>query len=185
MMRALTWGLLVAGVSLNIAACGITTRAGADYDRDAAFRPYGTYSWDDPPEGPIGNPLLEGNPFFEARLYEAVERQLSVRGIRHAGSAAALRVHHHISVQDHIEVFEAADASASSDFGSGTQVVQYEEDIFLVDVADASTGETIWLGWARGEIGRALTDPERMREWVEEAITLMFDDFPISGRGGP
>ncbi|HUP51717.1 MAG TPA: DUF4136 domain-containing protein [Longimicrobiales bacterium] len=78
------------------------------------------------------------------------------------------------------EVFEAdREAGYDSEHGEGTQVLQYEEATFLVDLADARTKEIVWRGWARLDLGRALSDPDAMRDQIDEAIRKMFESFPI------
>lgn len=66
-----------------------------------------------------------------------------------------------------------------SEFGEGTDVIQYEEGTIVLHFVDAETDETLWIGWAQGDIGRALKDPVKMREWVEDAGARMFKDFPV------
>ncbi len=179
-MRAVAWCLLTVGISLSSASCGIPIRAGANFDRAAEFRPYVTFRWDEPEDRPNADPRLEGNPFFENRLHEAIVRELSARGIRYE-EPSELLVRHSISVTDHIEVFEVDPVTEiSSDYGPGTQVIQYEQGFLSVKISEAETGETLWVGWARGDISPALMDPERMREWIDEAVELMFNAFPIS-----
>ena len=119
----------------------------------------------------------------EARLYEAIERELSNKGIRRDENAPELLVHYHLSVQDHIEVYEADPTSGypATEFGPGTNVVQYEEGTFIIHFVDASTGEDLWVGWARGNIGPAMRSSSEMRVWVDDAVRKMFVEFPVLG----
>ena len=182
-MRHVAWCLLAVGISLSSSSCGIPMRAGADFDRTREFRTYATFHWDEPEDRPNADPRLEADPFFEDRLHEAIVRELSARGIRHE-EPSELLVRHRISVTDHVEVFEVdPEYGISSDDDSGIQVVEYEQGFFSVQISEAENGETLWVGWAQGDIGRALRDPERMREWIDEAVELMFDSFPISSGG--
>lgn len=181
-MRATKGSVLAAGMALVTAGCGISTTAGADFRPDLNFGGYSTFAWDDDAIRRTGDVRLENNPFFEDQLFEAVERELSTRGIRRDESAPELLVHYHLSVEDHIEVYEANPESGypvPTEYGPGTEVVQYEEGIFVVHFVDARTDEDLWVGWARGDIGPALTDSERMREWVDDAVARMFEDFPV------
>lgn len=186
-MRLANQGLLAVGVALITTACGIAMMAGADFEPDLDFGRYSTFGWDEAGLGRTGDVRLENNPFFEDRLHGAIQRELSTRGIRHDESSPALLVHYHLSVQDHIEVYEADPESGypASEYGAGTEVLQYEQGTFVVHFTDAETDEDLWIGWALGDIGAALTDTEKMREWVDEAVALMFDDFPVLTRVGP
>ncbi len=42
----------------------------------------------------------------------------------------------------------------------------------------SGTGENLWIGSAPGKIESALNDSVKMREWVDEAVGMMFEDFP-------
>ncbi|HSH75145.1 MAG TPA: DUF4136 domain-containing protein [Longimicrobiales bacterium] len=176
-------GLALALAALAGGACGgIPLRAGADFEPGYDFRQYGSYTWDQPDERPTGDPRLDNNPFFVHRLHAAIHWELATRGIQYGSSSdgPALTVHHHASVRDRVDVYEAdREAGYDSEYGEGTQVVQYEEATFLVDIADARTGEIVWRGWAMMDVGRAISDPAAMREQIDEAIRRMFESFPI------
>lgn len=183
-MRAMT-GLTLATVAFLSTACSsVPMRAGADFEPGYDFAQYASYTWDEPDDRPTGDPRLDNNPFFVHRLHSAIHWELATRGIQFSrGEAfgAALTVHHHASVRERVEVFEAErERSASSEYGEGTQVLQYEEATFLIDIADARTGDIVWRGWAQLDLGRALADPEAMKEQIDEAVKKMFAGFPIA-----
>jgi hypothetical protein len=182
-MRGLTKLALAAAAFLSTACSSVPMRAGADFEPGYDFAKYSSYTWDEPDGRPTGDPRLDENPFFVHRLHAAIHWELATRGIhygRTGGLGAALTVHHHASVRDRVEVFEAdREARYDSEYGEGTQVLQYEEATFLVDLADARTNEIVWRGWARLDLGRALSDPDVMRDQIDEAIRKMFESFPI------
>jgi hypothetical protein len=169
---------------LSTACSSLPLRAGADFEPGYDFAKYAFYTWEEPEGSPTGDPRLDDNPFFVHRLHAAIHWELATRGIRFGrsdGMGAGLTVHHHASVRDRVEVFDAdREAGYTSEYGEGTQVVQYEEGTFLIDLADARTKEVIWRGWAQLDLGRALRDPEVMRDQIDEAIRRMFEDFPIA-----
>jgi hypothetical protein len=179
----MTWLALVTAGLLSTACSSVPMRAGADFEPGYDFAQYATYSWDEPDDRPTGDPRLDDNPFFLHRLHSAIHWELATRGIqfgRADGLGAALTVHHHASVRERVEVFEAdREAGYDSEYGEGTQVLQYEEATFLVDIADARTKEIVWRGWAQLDLGRALSDPDVMRDQIDEAIRKMFESFPI------
>jgi hypothetical protein len=185
MMRIANWCFLALGVALSTTACGIATTAGADYRPGLDFGVYSTFGWDETAVPRRGDLRLENNPFFEERLFEAMERELATRGIRRDESSPELLVHYHLSVTDHIEVYETNPESGypATEYGPGTDVVQYEQGTFVLHFVDAETNEDLWFGWAQGDIGPALTNSVRMREWVDEAVALILEDFPLLGNG--
>jgi hypothetical protein len=169
---------------LVASSCTAGIRAGADFAPDVDFGPFTTFEWDEPDTRPVGDPRLENNPLFEERLHIAIERELAARGLRPTASGAGLIVHHHATVRDRVEVYEADRSAGYStpEYGGGTQVVQYEEGTLMIDIADAGTNELIWRGWAQFDIGAALRDPEVLTAQIDEAVAKMFEHFPASGR---
>jgi len=179
-MRTTTRFALAAAVLLSSACGGIPLTAGADLDPGYDFTQYTSYVWDEPDDRPTGDPRLDNNPFFVHRLHSAIHWELATRGIEYAADGPALQVHHHAVVREHVDVY-AAEPSAgyTTEYGENTQVIQYQEGTFLVDLADARTGEVIWRGWARLDLSSALDDPMQMRDQIDRAIGKMFENFPI------
>lgn len=167
---------------LGFAACATAVRAGADFDRDVDMTPYQSFAWGEPDDLPTGDPRLDNNPFFVDRLHEAIDREMSARGFRMTEGEADLLIHHHASVRSRVQVFDV-DRRAGYDvneYGPGTDVYEYEEGTFLVDIADASTKRILWRGWAQADIEAALESPDRMKELLDASVTRMFEAFPIA-----
>jgi hypothetical protein len=179
-MRTTTRLALGAALLLSPACGGVPLTAGADLDPGFDFTQYSSYVWDEPDASPTGDPRLDNNPFFVHRLHSAIHWELATRGIEYDGEGPALAVHHHAVVRDHVEVYSAEpSAGYRSEYGENTQVVQYPEGTFLVDMADSRTGEVVWRGWARLDLSTALDDPMEMRDQIDRAIDKMFENFPI------
>jgi hypothetical protein len=182
-----TTTLALATATLFTAACGgIPLTAGADLAPGYDFTQYTSYVWDEPDDSPTGDPRLDNNPFFLHRLHAAIHWELATRGIGYDAEGPALEVHHHAVVRNRVDVYEADRAAGyTSEYGEGTQVIQFEEGTFLVDIADARTNEVIWRGWAQLDLGPALEDPMVMRDQIDRAIRSMFEKFPIPYGGVP
>jgi Domain of unknown function (DUF4136) len=179
-MNATTRLALGAAALLSTACAGIALQGGADFEPSYDFSQYTSYHWDEPDTQPTGDPRLDNNPFFVNRLHSAVHWELANRGIHYQAAGPAIAVHHHAVVRDRVEVYEAdKDAGYTSEYGPGTQVLQYQEGTFLVDIADARTNEIIWRGWARLDLDKALNDPGLMAQEIDRAIGKMFESFPI------
>jgi hypothetical protein len=109
---------------------------------------------------------------------------LGERGIRRDEASPELLVHYHVSVEDHVGVFEARGRPVdprlpTPEYTPGTEVIQYEQGTVVIHFLDAGTDETLWVGWVQGDVGPALTTSEKMREWVDGAVAKMFEDFPV------
>ncbi|KPJ82586.1 MAG: hypothetical protein AMS19_07110 [Gemmatimonas sp. SG8_23] len=169
--------LLVA--ALTAAACGLGIVAGADFSPGADVARYSSFEWDEPDDRPVGDPRLEENPFFEQRLHAAVAVELAEYGIREGADGPRLIVHHHVTVRDRVDVYEADVREGYSATGrESPQVVEFSEGTILVDIADAETKTVLWRGWAQFDITRALANPEVMERAIQEAIGKMFEHFP-------
>jgi hypothetical protein len=70
--------VLVASLLLTVAACS-TVRYSADYDQEASFSQFRTYSWETLSEDEQAA-LARANPFLERRLQRAVDVQLAESG---------------------------------------------------------------------------------------------------------
>ena len=123
-MRAITGLTILTAALLSTACSSVPMRAGADFQPGYDFAQYSSYTWDEPDDRPTGDPRLDENPFFIHRLHAAIHWELATRGIqfgRSEGMGAALVVHHHASVRDRVEVFEAErERTYDSEYGEGT-----------------------------------------------------------------
>jgi hypothetical protein len=183
--------VLVAGVAA-LAGCRSPLAAGADYDPAVPLGRPASFAWNEPDALPVGDPRLDGNPFFVERLHGAVARELTARGIRMAIGAPALLVHHHASVRERVEVIQADEKAGyvpmsppMSPYGPGTQVYDYEEGTFLIDVVDARTNQVVWRGWARADLAGALEDRDALDQLVSQAVARMFEHFPVPVGSAP
>ncbi len=158
--------------------------AGADFSPTVDFARYSSFTFDEPDDRPIGDPRLENNPLFEARVHSAIALELATRGITQGGDRSALVVHHHATVRDRVDVYETDRRAGygTPDWEDETQVVEYEEGTFIVDIADAETRDLIWRGWARFDIGSAMSDPRTLAAAIDDAIREMFERYPVEAR---
>ena len=182
-MSRIEWGLS-AGLLFFVASCATPVTSGSYFDPTAFFSPDRgggqgvTFAWDQ--ETVIGDPRLANNEFFEERLHEAVEWELSLRGFRRDDLFPRLLLHHHLTLADHELLLEGPDDPASESIGPTTFV--FEEGSVVVHLADLETGDDLWLGWAVANVEPALEGPDQMRTWVYRIVGEMFKDWPIPER---
>ena len=180
MMRVPTPVLLAGGLALAVASCGVPIRSSGSFVGDESIDRYTTFAWNQEADRAMGDARLENNRFFEDRLHEAIDWELSLRGIRESESAPDLLVHHHLSLADHEFVNEVIDESGYTE----TEVFTYEEGTVVVHLVDARTGEDFWLGWAQANVEPALAGPAAMQRWVYDVVSQMFENWPVPDRGG-
>lgn len=169
---------MVGGMALVVSACGVPIQSGAHFAN--AWEPTGrsTFAWNDEADHTQGDVRLEDNAFFHARLHEAVEWELNLRGIRQSGSSPALLIHHHLSLADHELEREVVDEQGIR--RSETEI--YEGGSVVLHIVDARTGEDRWVAWAQANIEPALTSPGAMRSWVYDLVGQMFESWPVPER---
>jgi hypothetical protein len=126
----------------------------------------------------VGDPRLRNNQFFEERLHEAVEWELSLRGFRRVDSDPYLLIHHHLSLVHH----EMVDEIIEQEGYSSAEVYSVEEGTVAVHLVDARTGQTYWVAWGQANIEPALRGPDPMREWVYDVVAQMFRNWPVPAR---
>ena len=165
-MRTTTRFALATVALMGTACGGIPITAGADLEPGYDLTQYTSYTWDEPDGQPTGDPRLDNNPFFVHRMHSAIHWELATRGIEYNAEGPALTVHHHAIVRDRVEVYEAdRTAGYTTEYGDGTQVIQYEEGTFLVDVADARCHDLRHLGQALAAqlIGNDIVGPHGVK----------------------
>jgi hypothetical protein len=180
-MKARSLVLLTAGLVPALTACGVAIRYGTYVSRDAELRNALTFAWNQEEDHAIGDPRLQGNRFFEDRLHEAIEWELSLRGIHLDESEPDLLVHHHLALEDHEFAAEVIDDAGYK----STEVYTYEAGNVVVHLVDAKTKRAVWIGWAQADIEIALRSPGNMREWVYRLVDTMFSSWPEATRALP
>jgi hypothetical protein len=165
---------------VTLSACGVVIRHGAFVAEDADLRSGITFAWNQVEDRAVGDPRLEGNRFFEERLHEAIEWQLSLRGIHYDESSPDLLAHHHLSLADHELARPVTDDSGRSE----TEVYTYEQGTVVVHLVDVRTKRDVWIAWAEADIEMALRGPDNMRGWVYDLVGQMFEEWPVLARVG-
>jgi len=170
-----TW---VAGIAAVLAGCGVPFESGAHFAGGAAPAGRATFAWNDEADRTQGDARLQDNAFFHARLHEAVEWELNLRGIRYSESNPTYLIHHHFSLADHAMEREVVDEAGYR----STESFVYEGGSVVLHVEDARTGDDVWVAWAQGNVESALFSPDAMRGWVYDLVRAMFEDWPVPVR---
>ena len=170
--------LAVCSVAL-LSACA-TVHAGADFTPGLRLDQYRTFDWGGGDSLPVGDPRLDQNPFFDARVRAAVERELAARGMTRATGSPDLLVHYHASVRQRVDVIRADEGRGYSSPPQGTsdRVVEYEEGTLIVDVAEPRAKAILWRGWSQTDVGGLLDNPGEMEKRIRESVRLMMLKFP-------
>jgi len=170
--------VVLAFLPLVVASCGVPIVSGSRFGAGVEPSAPLTFFWNQDRDLVIGDSRLQNNSFFEDRLHEAIEWELSLRGFRRTADSPDLLIHHHLSLADHELVQEIID----QDGLSRTEVYSFEEGTVTVHMVDARTGETFWVGFGQANIEAALRGPIQMQTWVYALVGRMFRNWPVPAR---
>jgi hypothetical protein len=175
-------GWLAAGlVAVTVAGCA-PLRVNALQWPGADFGRYRTFTWGSEDRLSTGDPRLDNNEIFRARVQRAVERELQPRGWERATGAAAdvvLHVHAHIDQQIEANTIDRdrRDLTACEHGGCGPRV--YEAGTLLLDFVDARTQRVAWRGWAEGSLDAVIDDQARLEQMIDEAVAKILARLPL------
>jgi hypothetical protein len=154
--------------------------SGADFAVGARMDQYQTFAWGGGDTLPAGDPRLENNPFFDARVRAAVELEMAAKGLRRVSASPDLLVHYHASVRQRVDVIKLDEARgySSPELRASERVVEFDEGTLIVDVLEPKGKVVVWRGWAQTDVSGLLTDPRAMEKRINSSIKLMMKRFP-------
>ncbi len=186
--RALSKILLsgVATVTMALAACA-TMRVGSDYDRQANFSNYHTFTLMQRQHPNVQNPLVV------SRAQDDIVQELTRKGYRQATDPAAadFAVDFTVGSRDRTDINSYPEPYATMGWGgwgwgpgwwggpywgNNIDVRQVREGTLSIDVFDAHTHRPVWHGWAKKDLTRK--DIEQSEEPIRRAVDAVLSNFP-------
>jgi hypothetical protein len=151
----------------------LAQQVGVDFDHQARFSEYKTYSWQ----------AVKAPPLWDTRIKNAVDAQLVAKGWTRMDSDGDIRL-----VAIGITRTQRTLHTFYDSFGGGwgwrgfgglgeavTTEQDYKVGTLVVDMFDAGTKRLIW----RGSAEDTLSDkPEKNEKKLAKAVEKMFKDFP-------
>lgn len=179
-LRALPVAALIAWA---VAGCA-TLRVGSDYDRQASFAGYHTFTW--LPRERYGT----RNPLVVQRARDAIQAELVRKGyvLDPDPATADFAVDFTIGsrVRTDVQSYPAPYGGGwylsgpgwwgYPYWGSEVDVRQYRQGTLSIDVFDVRSHRPVWHGWAKKELSRS--DVERSAEPIREAVRAVLANFP-------
>lgn len=162
--------------AVTLSACApVTVRSFSAHDFKVA--PFRTYVWAYDLARPTGDPRLDSNPFFEARIMTQADRQLTARGFEKISIGTPdLLLHYHASIGQKLDV-SAADQKYvyCEDCMSATM---YDAGTIMLDFVDARTNTVVWRGWAEGNMDGVVDNQEWLEQRIDDAIARIVATIP-------
>ncbi len=167
----------LAAVALGVvlAMPGCATMEVNAYSGRRLETPSRTYDWGRSAVQPTGDPRLDNNEFFEARVRAAVERQLAQRGWRKAIDNPGVLVHYHASVVQDL-MFVGAETAAG--YCTDCKPEVYDSGTLLIDIVAGNDDRLLWRGWAKGNVSGLVDNQKWLDDKVDQAVTQIFTKWP-------
>jgi hypothetical protein len=174
---------IACALGFALASCE-TVRVGSDYDREANFTKYHSFTW--LPREDYG----ARNPLVVERARDAIQANLQQKGYTYTSDPAAADFAVDFTVNAHqrtdINTYPAPYAGDWHRYGSrwwgypywgtGVDVHQYREGVLAIDAFDAKTHKPVWHGWAKKALTRR--DMEQSGQSIREAADAVLAKFP-------
>ncbi len=160
-------GIPLAVILLSLATL-LHAGVSVEFDRQADFSRYTTYTWGD------GTPARRLD--VQELIVNAIDRELAARGLKKVEQGAALNVLTHALFEEHT-LEKLADPTYFK-FWSGINIVDpslLKTGSLVVDLQDASSESIVWRGLATGTINKTF---KKIGRKIDKVVAKMFRDFP-------
>jgi Domain of unknown function (DUF4136) len=175
--------LLLSSGILGLLACGPTMKVNSDYDKNANFQQYKTFTlYHDT------NKISPISGLNKDRITNAIIAEMTKKGFSQTNSNPDLLVHTVTILKDRVSVTANTNyygyGGAYRPYGWGTggansnttyDVQNYKDGSLIIDVVDASTQKLLWEGVGSGEIDKPLKNPDAQ---IPSAIERIMATFP-------
>lgn len=182
-MKNLVVATLAAGL---LVACASTPTVNTDFDRNAQFGNYKTYSWAMKPDF--------GSPLAQQRIVDGIDARLRAKGLSPVASGGDLAVAAHVTSQQKTTLDTMYTGTGMGGWGwrggwgagmgmasSTTQVRNYQVGTLIVDLFDAKSQQAVWRGTASGTVSDS---PDKNSAAIDAGLDKMFASYP-PGSGTP
>jgi uncharacterized protein DUF4136 len=174
-VRRTAAGLLLVPL-LALAACR-TARVASDYDHDAQFSAFHSFTVMIRPHPGTPDPLVE------QRAYDAIRAELTRKGFTYVmdPAEADFAVDFTIGASDRLDVRSYPSPYGGSWFHAGwsgnqLDVNRYQEGTLSIEVFDARSRKAVWHGSATKELTQG--DIANSRPVIGDAVTAVLANFP-------
>lgn len=146
-------------------------KVAVDWDHDADFSKYKTYTWI---ESKYPGPELAAK-----RIIAAIESQLAAKGLQKVqGAEADLAVAYNVGSKERVSVQGYDYGYGRYRWGGGTvryDTTTYTEATLLVDLVDAKAHSLVWRGTASDTVS---DKPEKNEKKIQKAAEKMVKKYP-------
>src|SRR6202158_3134425 len=175
-MKSVRFAAVYVAFSLVALSTVLAQNVRTDFDHQANFSQYRTYSWQE---------IKPGNSLWDARIKNSVDVQLAAKGwtqVPSGGDVAVVAIKTS-KTQRTLQTFYDGFGggwgwrrSGGGGFGDATTTEQdYKVGTLVVDLYDAKTKQLIWRGSAEDTLSDKATQNEKN---LDKGVAKMFKAFP-------
>jgi len=173
-MKLLRFITVCAALSLVMLTVGLAQQVQTDFDHQANFAQYKTYSWQE---------IKPGGSLWDSRIRNAVDAQLEAKGLTHVANDGDIAIVAIKTSQTQRTLQTFYDGFGGGwrwrgfgGFGESTTTEQdYREGTLVIDLYDGKTKQLIW----RGSTESVLSDKaEKNEKNLDKGVAKMFKNFP-------
>lgn len=177
---AIALACLIGGVAVSCT----TSRVHSDFDPQADFSNYSTFSWisDAPLIRPAGQDDIYVSPLDLQRIRSAIRSELTAKGYQYLDDNRNVDfvVSFTVGSRDKIDVDSYPMPYRGSwrwpYYGDTLRVHSYTEGILAIDIFDGELRRPVWHGLARKRISGS--NPEKTGRLIQNEIAGILSEFP-------
>ncbi len=172
--------IVVFVVSLFVIGCSSVTITN-DYDKETNFEAMKTFGWITAAKNVVSADAQSAafqNQLMEKHFKNAVNEQLTAKGLTQDTGTPALYVAYHTATQQKTNVTDYGYGYGYGRWGTGgIDVTQYTQGTIILDLIDAKSNQLVWRSVATGALA-SNPDPSKAPEKFKEIVGQMLKDFP-------
>lgn len=158
-----------------------------DYAVGSDFSVIKTYAWLEPKQKIILDPYVD-NDLMNKRLHDSIDRVMKTKGYKlSAKEQADVFISYHLSSYEklksthyhsHFGYYPCYGCfSGAVGFDTGSDITQYREGSFIIDLVDPKSRQLLWRGVAERRLPKSGT-PEKRDEYVNDIVAAILAKFP-------
>lgn len=179
-MKFVRWITVHVPLSLIMLTFAFAQHVQTDFDHQANFAQYKTFSWQE---------IKPADSLWDSRIKNAVDTQLAAKGWTETGDGADVTIVAIKTTQTQRSLQTFYDGFGGGwrwrgfgGFGDSTTTEQdYKEGTLIIDLYDARTKQLIWRGSAQDMLS---DKAEKNEKNLQKGVAKMFKDFPPGSAKG-
>lgn len=169
--------LVALALVLGLAGCAPSVMVRSDYDHEANFSKFQTYSIAPMPGG--NNDPVMGSQLMQKRITQALDREMQARGYKRVERGGDLVVRFDTDARN-LQSVQSNNVGPMfwgwwGPMNNNVSSRNYEENRVIVSLLDGRTNEMVWQGWARGELNARRRDRDQL---IQDTVAKIMIQYP-------